>query len=571
MAAAMGYEHMSNLAHRMEDLVAPSGRPQDKMAPEHVEILMQGLDVLKQQLDAVAAGSAVPPPPEKLMIGLATTSTSSDNESPKGSTQETGKPEQSSWILRFSIDPDAPSAPLRARVILSRLAKIGSIGRTIPDQGQLNAGQIPENELELELYTTATRQELERLASTFPEVTSFSMEERKEHVPRAENSPALFPAVRRKMDTVRVQTDLLDFFFDVTGELITLATFFEDATNDDQKPALRHATRRLGQLVRKMRERVMEVRMVPASLLTVRLERACRQLARRQGKLVEFRAIGQEVELDRALVEVLDGALVHIIRNAVDHGVEQPQLREAKGKPAQATVTVSFDRVGERVRVKVADDGAGIDVDRVRKRALELGWISKEQDVPAERVFDFLFRPGFSTAESVSDVSGRGVGLDAVRNMIERIGGRVSVASEAGQGTRFSLDLPLTLALMPVLLVEQSGALLGIPARDVERVISITQEDTARLSEFHSLSALLGERENRKEGECVVVKTAEDARMGIAVARVSGHREVVVKPLGKLLGRIGPYSGAAVLGDGRPLLLLDLNELARRAGGLHGS
>lgn len=459
LAASMHYEAMARLAHRLEDLASEARGQERGLAAEAVEVMLQGQDVLRAQLQAIRQGQSLPPVPEELVLAL---------EKLQGTSQ-----------------PPPPPAPVPA--------------------------------------------------------------------------PALRPA------TVRVGTELLDFFFDSVGELFSLLSFFEEyaAANDDST-ALRHGVRRLGQVVRRLRERVVQVRMVPVALLTARLPRVVRDLARQQDKQVEFVVSGQEVELDRAIVEALDVPLLHLLRNAVDHGLESAAQRRAAGKPAAGRLELSFQRSGERVQVLLRDDGRGIDLERVWQRARQQGLLPDSETRPEQRrLLELLFQPGFSTREQAGQVSGRGVGLDAVRRDLERLGGRVTVESLAGQGTSFFMDLPLTLAIVPVLLVEEAGALLALPAQRVERV-QAGEDDGERVMR---LADILGGESAAPAGECLVLGGPGGTVLRLGVEHICSHREVVVKPAGRLLAAVGPYSGAAVLGDGRPALVLDVDELLRRGSG----
>jgi len=566
MAASMHYEVMARLAHRLEDLASEARESGRGLSSPAVEVLLQGLDVLRVQLQAVRGKQSLPPLPEELVLALEKLQGGSrpPPEASAPPAQPAAGSEPARWLVEVVLEESCPAPALRAFVIVNRLRQLAPLVECRPSEQQLRAGQFPGNRLLQVLLGEAERSGLEALGESLLEVSSFKVEPLAPPAApggrqAAAAGPGPPPAARPA--TVRVGTELLDFFFDSVGELISLLSFFEEYSGGVDSRALRHGVRRLGQVVRRLRDRVVQVRMVPVSLLTARLPRVVRDLARQQDKQVDFTISGQEVELDRAIVEALDTPLLHLLRNAVDHGLEDAAARRARGKPDGGRLELSFQRAGERVQVRLRDDGAGIDLERVMQRARQQGLLADGERPGRQRLLELIFQPGFSTRERAGQVSGRGEGLDAVRRDIERLGGRVTVETVSGQGTTFFIDLPLTLAIVPVLLVEEAGAVLALPAQRVERVQAGHEDGAVRLAE------ILGGAAGGGAGECVVLGGAGGPLLRLVVERICGHREVVVKPLGRLLAAVGPYSGAAVLGDGRPALVLDVDELLRRRAG----
>jgi two-component system chemotaxis sensor kinase CheA len=400
--------------------------------------------------------------------------------------------------------------------------------------------------------------------------------------PAPPSKPAAVPE-RAQAASVRVRTDLLDFFVDSVGELVTLRSYLEDLSERIDSPALNEGVQRLTKVVRRLHDRVMEVRMVSASMLTQRLPRVGRDIARSRGKSIQFIIEGEDVELDRALVEALDTPVLHLLRNAVDHGIEAPEERLAAGKPAEGQIRLTIARRQDRVSLILADDGRGIDPQKVLAKARKLGLIPPERELdPAKEVTDLIFRPGFSTGEGVTDISGRGVGLDAVRATLTGLGGRVSVQSEPGRGTAFELDLPLTLAILQVLLVESGTHMLALPASRVLRAHSVRPEQVVESEGAREIvlggktlplvglvGLLEGDGKSPDQGriiESVLVGEEEAPLVALGVERITGHREVVLKTVGTLLRKLGPFAGSTVLGDGRPVLILDVDQIIRLSG-----
>lgn len=323
--------------------------------------------------------------------------------------------------------------------------------------------------------------------------------------------------------------------------------------------ALERAENRLAVGMRRLDDAVMELRVVPVGTLFARLPRVVRAVAQASAKEVELVLEGEEVTIDRSLVELLADPLLHLTRNAVDHGIEPPEARLAAGKPRRATLRVSAARRTGQVRVRVSDDGRGIDRARVLTRAVERGVISAAQAerMSEEEVFALLFRPGFSTAERVTETSGRGVGLDVVQDAIRRAGGTVEIASTPGQGTSFTLRLPLTAAVQPVLLVEAAGHPYALPAARVEAVL---EAGAAPGCEVVSLASLIGA--DAGTGGATVILKSGGRSFGLAVDRVQRRTDLLLRPLHPALAAMPGVGGVGVLGNGEPVVVLEPDGIA---------
>lgn len=323
--------------------------------------------------------------------------------------------------------------------------------------------------------------------------------------------------------------------------------------------AAERASGRLSIALGQLDEAVLALRVVPFSTLAMRLPRALRATAEAEGKQVQLLVHGEEVQLDRSLADLLADPLLHLIRNAVDHGIESPAERQAAGKPATATVTLTAERQPGRLLLSLADDGRGIDAPRVIARALRQGLVTTEaaQRMGEAEVHALLFLPGFSTREAISETSGRGVGLDVVQEAARRAGGGVRVESHQGQGTRFVLDLPLTAAIQPVLLVEAGGHPYALPAGRVETVLRPGEAHGAR-SEV-TLEALL--HLPPAEAQAVVLLRRPTGALALSVNRLGRRTDLLLKPLHPALAGTPGVGGVGVLGNGEPVLLLEPDEL----------
>jgi two-component system chemotaxis sensor kinase CheA len=332
---------------------------------------------------------------------------------------------------------------------------------------------------------------------------------------------------------------------------------------------------RLHAIVKELHGQLMSVRMTPLSMVTERLPRIARDVARKLGRQVDVEVQGAEIELDRAILEELSDPLLHVLRNAVDHGIEPPHLRLLAGKPATGRITIAARRDRDRVVLEISDDGKGMSAGRLREAAVRRGLFSAEQAaaLTEREALQLASLPGISTAEAVTDVSGRGVGLDAVRKTLETVGGTLELESTRGLGTRVTLRLPLTVAVQAVLLVQVGDEVLGLPIAKVHGAAQVKYATLDRsrgapllaydgeLVPVHDLAALLGFESSGRDDRAVVVADGAEGRIGLAVDGLLGQHEAVLKPLGPPLQALGGLSAVTVLGTGRPVFILDVARL----------
>jgi two-component system, chemotaxis family, sensor kinase CheA len=384
--------------------------------------------------------------------------------------------------------------------------------------------------------------------------------------------------------TIRVDVDLLDALMLLVGELVLTRNQIVQYVGRQTDQDLVRASQRLNLIASELQEGVMKTRMQPIDHIWSKLPRVVRDLGLQCGKNVRLEMVGRETELDKTLLEAVKDPLTHLVRNSVDHGVEPSAARVAAGKPAEGVLTLRARHESGQVVVEVADDGGGIDPARVGAKAVERGLVTAEalaRMTPAD-VLQLIFLPGFSTAAAVTNVSGRGVGMDVVKTNIESIGGTIEVESVPGQGTCTRLRIPLTLAIVPALTIECAGDRYAIPQISLQELVALDAEKAAAAVEdvggasvyrlrgellpLVHLADVLGLASDRHDGHVVIaVLSSEGRRFGLVVDRVINTEEIVVKAVGGQLKSIGLYSGATVLGDGAVALILDVQALARRA------
>jgi two-component system, chemotaxis family, sensor kinase CheA len=397
---------------------------------------------------------------------------------------------------------------------------------------------------------------------------------------RAPEHPA--PA---QAETVRVDVHLLDRLMDLAGELVLSRNQVRAIQQGLESRQLASAVQRLNLVTAGLQEGIMLMRMQSVEHLFGKFPRLVRDTAKQCGKLASVEMEGKSAELDRSLLEAIKDPLTHLIRNAVDHGIELPERRRERGKPAEGKVTVRAVHEGGHVSIEISDDGAGIPLDRVRQKAIATGLISAER---VERMSDaeatsLIFLPGLSTASSVTSVSGRGVGMDVVKTNVERLGGTVEVETRLGAGTTFRLKLPLTLAIIPAVIVEAAGERYALPQGHLQELVLIDRRKQAlervydapvfRLREKLLPIVFLGEALEQasreacleKEKQHMAVLHVNGLSYGLVVDRVVDQQEVVVKPLAAQLEQIKTYSACTILGDGRVVLILDAAGVAQRA------
>jgi len=385
--------------------------------------------------------------------------------------------------------------------------------------------------------------------------------------------------------SLRVDVNLLDTLMRLVGELVLTRNQIVATATTQAEPAMLRSSQRLNLLVSELQAGVMKTRMQPIDTIWSKLPRVVRDLGVTCGKEVRLVLQGRETELDKTILEAIKDPLTHVVRNAVDHGIESPDVRRAAGKDPEGQLTLRAFHEGGQVNIEIDDDGAGIDPAKIAAKALGSGLVTAEQlrAMGPREVVNLIFEPGFSTAEAVTNVSGRGVGMDVVRTNVEKIGGTVDVVSELGILTSLRIKIPLTLAIIPALTVECAGERYAVPQVSLEELLCVEGDRARAAVEYLSGAPVfrlrgsllplvwldhvldLTEGPHVDDAVYILVLQADGRRFGLVVDRVLNTEEIVVKPLSRQLKGIGTYAGATILGDGRVALILDVRALARRA------
>lgn len=401
----------------------------------------------------------------------------------------------------------------------------------------------------------------------------------------AQSTKASAPADAKKTEsranksskTIRVDTDRLDNLMNLVSELIIVKTRLEDSEIFSKRQNMTDAIEYLERVTTSLHDAVTKVRMVPIERVFNRFPRVVRDLSKDLNKEIELIMEGEETEVDRTVIDEIGDPLIHLLRNSADHGIESPEERIAKGKNEKGTVRLIAFQDGNTVVIEVTDDGAGINVEKVKEKAIERGILSKEQadEMDANRAAELIFAAGFSTADHISNVSGRGVGLDVVKNKIETLSGTVEVKTEKDKGSAFIIRLPLTLAIIQALLVIIGDEKYAIPLNNIKEITDINTENIRNIEgkeiilyrdtplELKRMSEVMEvENSERKQGTVTVVIVRKgDKDLGLIVDSLIGQQEIVIKSLGPYLHFVKLIAGATILGNGGVALIIDTNEI----------
>ena len=389
--------------------------------------------------------------------------------------------------------------------------------------------------------------------------------------------------------SIRVDVNVVDSLMNLVGELVLTRNQLLQLARGDEESKYAAPITHLNRVATDLQEGVMKTRMQPIGNAWNKLPRLVRDLSQVTNKHIELVMTGAETELDRTVLDAIKDPLTHMVRNSADHGIEMPGVRKAAGKPEAGTIHLNAYHEGGHVIIEIQDDGAGISRERVLKKAISQGLI-KEVDAPHvtdSHVFSMIFQAGFSTAEQVSSISGRGVGMDVVRTQIEKIGGTVDLASKMGKGTTVRIKIPLTLAIISALVLESGSQPFAIPQLGVVELVRLSAEDCKKIETIHNkkvfrlrdrllplvhlnevlkLEETIPDEDDLQDTNIVVVQVGED-QFGLIVSRIFDTEEIVVKPVGRLLKNIGLYQGTTILGDGRVVMILDVGGIFNQCGG----
>jgi two-component system chemotaxis sensor kinase CheA len=604
MSATMGFARIAELTHEMENVFELLRQRSGALTREAIDTVLGCLDALQGAVDNIEATGEEKLDPAPLIIRLHELVRERTNEQLVASLGGVDLPDlhaadtdDGERVVHVCVElaDDVLMPAVRAHMLFTALSEHGEIVGSVPAQEGVELFQ--GRQVEVWLATSHEEDALVASASNITDVVGVTVGEPGEETavppaPAVAVEAASVPAresresggattvredntAAKAARTVRVDAERLDALMHSMGELVIHRTAVEALTASLDVPGLQQAMQELTRSSQALQAMVMQVRMIPVEVVFLRFPRLVRDLSTKLGKQVELKLIGADTELDRTVVDALGDPLVHLVRNALDHGLESPQARVAAGKEPTGTLEIAARHAGGSVMIEVRDDGNGISPQVVARKAAERGLIdaSAIEDIDMRTAIELLFTPGFSTAETTSDISGRGVGMDAVRAKIRELGGEVVMDSTPGQGTLAQIRLPLTLAIVSTLQVEIAGAPFAIPLDRIERTLRLS-EQTVRSAGGRAMlvledgvlplldgGAAFG-RHGGADHEFVVIVRGQDRRLALTVADLVGQRELVTRPLPAIVSDGEPVSGGAALADGRIALIVDCDALA---------
>ncbi len=641
MAGTMGYKRMQHLTHMMENVFSEVRTGNVSVTSNMVDILFQCLDALEAYLDEIVnsadEGSNDNEPIIKLLNGfLEKNPEGGAEEKPKeekkpeaaanpaavremkleeaelNAIQEALNRQMNVFKIDVHVDETCLLKAARAFLVFKAVEELGDVIKTNPSVQDIEDEKF-DYDFTIMVITSSPRDVVARAVADVSEIKGVDLEavnelpkpevkeevkpevkEEKTEVAKTEKAPAKAqdkkaaapakaaagkPVVNR---SVRVDIEKLDVLMNLVSELIIAKNGLVSASHSDageKNSSLNEQIEYLERVTTNLHESVMKVRMMPIETVTQKYPKMVRDLSKKLNKQMKLTMTGEDTELDRTVIDEIGDPLMHLIRNSADHGLENEELRRERGKDPVGSINLNAYQDGNNVVIEVGDDGNGIDVEAVRNKAIEKGTITEEQaeTMTDKEVIDLLFRPSFSTAKVVSDVSGRGVGLDVVKTKIEALGGAIEVRTKLGEGSTFSIRLPLTLAIIQALMVELGDEKYAISLDSIQTIEDVLKTDIKYVQSkevislrgrvipilrLHEILDIEKNEENDEDNLTVVIVKKGDKQAGLVVDRLIGQQEIVIKSLGSYIDNGNKLiSGATILGNGDVALILDANTL----------
>jgi two-component system chemotaxis sensor kinase CheA len=615
MSSTMGFEDLADLTHHLEDVL--SDLKEGLLQPDTyvVDTLFQCLDRVQSIISQIESNGSAEYNNQDLIAIL--NSIKNQNytgdiqlieDKQKPATAQTEEPsieldfneyeltvmEEAACknyqiaAIRVAVDPGSLMKSVRAFMVFKVLEEDSEVIKSIPAVTDLEDGKFDETFDVVVITKTPLPVLIDRLehiseirvdSSHLVNIDQLPLHRDDIDVMKSDQKTTEQVDTKRNhkiKQTVRVDIDRLDNLMNLVGELVMHKGRLGQIASNRRIVELNETIEQIDRISTDLQSVVMKVRMVPIEQVFNRFPRMVRDLAKELNKEIEFIMEGKETELDRTVIDEIGDPLIHLLRNAIDHGLESPSVRTQKGKPRIGTIILRARHEGNSVFIEVEDDGAGIQIERVKNKAVAKGIITAKEaeEMTAEQAVDLLFSPGFSTAENITDVSGRGVGLDVVKSKIESLNGEIQVDSKPGQGTKFIVKLPLTLAIIQALMVAVRDEIYAIPLSTVNETTMLSSEDI-RLIQNQEVIVLRGNvlplyrldsllevpGETQSDESYVVVVHKGNKQIGLVVDRLIGQQEIVIKSLGKVLAGTPGIAGAIVAGDGNVRLILDIDTL----------
>jgi len=615
MAATMGYDVMTQLTHKMENIfdlfktgalpVTNQGislifkcldrlselvedlREERTLQPAQITDLLQELDQVEQGSTGMAAvtGAKDLTPASQQMLQP---QLDRIDESDRYVIEQAAADGYHALQIAVRLDEQSLLKGPRAFLIMEKLGQAGDILYTNPDAQTIEEGAFA-SDFSLIFLTQLSEAEIEKNIASNSEIASFLVEpyaakkvqdtavsiaatEPNAVAPQASRTTAAAHSTASNQ-SIRVDLHRLDSFLDLVSELVVYRNQLEDVSEREQLEAVKEPLEHVSRLTSELQDLVLRIRMQQVNVVFSRFPRMVRDLSNELQKEMDLMIEGEETELDKTVVSELSEPLVHLLRNSVDHGIESPAEREALGKPRKGTIRLAASQEGNRVMITLEDDGKGLDPQVIKASAEKKGLATA--GLSDEELQQLIFHPGFSTAQAVTNISGRGVGMDAVQSKITQLGGTIDMKSQPNQGTQFLIKLPLTLSIIQALMVRVGQEVFAIPLNLVERVVMIQESDLIHtvsdevyryqeeLIPIVRTDSLLGIKGDQVEKKFAIIVNNEQQFHGILADELIGQQEIVIKKIDPLLQKLNRYQGATILGDGSIALILDIHAICQ--------
>lgn len=625
MAGTMGFTKMQKLTHDMENVLSEIREGKFSVTSELVDVLFRCLDALEGYNQEISSAGNEGDTEHKDLIHIlneilagkyeaaATTAAAVVEENIEKPEVKVEANKDDSYERKFEeitiddfvvntvsqakdqgfnffgmtvyISPKCVLKAARSFVLFNAIEEMGEIVKTNPDVQDIEDEKF-DFDISLFLVTKKTKEEVKAEIEGLSEIECVVIDDiAVEAVPQVQQEVTVEKKAEEKpkkekqktSKTVRVDIERLDVLMNLASELIIIKNSLENVDGLKQNSAFNESVEYLERITTNLHDAVMKVRMVPVEQVFNRFPRMVRDLSRKLNKEIELEMTGKETELDRTVIDEIGDPLVHLLRNAADHGLETPAERTSAGKPSTGHVILKAFQDGNNVIIQVKDDGKGIDINKIKAKAIKNNLVSADEaeNLKDKQILDFLLMPGFSTAKEITDVSGRGVGLDVVKTKIQSLGGNIEVDTKLGEGSTFTIRLPLTLAIIQALMVNVATEKYAVPLNTIQTIERIAVTDIKMVQNNEvivlrdkvipivRLDQVLDVPKNdheEKEITVVIVKKGEKLA-GFVVDELIGQQEIVIKSLGKYLNNIKLIAGATILGDGEVALILDVNSL----------
>ncbi|AJG40081.1 chemotaxis protein CheA [Thermotoga sp. RQ7] len=621
MAGTMGFNSMAKLCHSLENVLDKARNGEIKITSDLLDKIFAGVDMIARMVDKIVSEgtdeigedievftdtirSFVPSEgkPEKEKAPAKNSKVDDEKNPPQASNeaeesmvlpeevvhvlQEAKNKGYRTFYVKVVLKEGTQLKSARIYLVFHKLEELKcEVVKTVPPVEDIEEEKF-ENEVELFVISPVDQEKLSEALSSIADIEKVIVksiipvtEKKATYEEKEEKTEEKKEEVTRKKivsQTVRVDIEKLDTLMDLMGELVIARSRILETLKKYNIKEIDESLTQLSRITLDLQNVVMKIRMVPIAFVFNRFPRMVRDLAKKMNKEINFIMRGEDTELDRTFVEEIGEPLLHLLRNAIDHGIEPKEERIAKGKPPVGTLILSARHEGNNVVIEVEDDGRGIDKEKILRKAIERGLVdeSKATSLSDQEILNFLFVPGFSTKEKVSEVSGRGVGMDVVKNVVESLNGSISIESEKDRGTKVTIRLPLTLAIIQALLVKVNNLVYAIPIANIDTTLRISRGDLQRVQDKNVIvirgevipvyklwEVLQIEHEREEEEMEAVIVRIGNRKYGIIVDELLGQDDIVIKSLGKVFSDVREFSGAAILGDGSIALIINVSGI----------